>query len=143
MRKLLLLIALTLALQADIVFQPFAQAYHWDRDKDNNEKQEWLGLVYEHDTDFADGATFEVGASTMINSHYVRSNSFYVGLSKDIYKEGDWEVGLFADGGYRTGYDTNILLYGGAYAEWKQLQLKVAVNSSFIAFVVGYKFKGF
>ena len=127
---------LTFGLSADIVVQPYAQAYHWDREKDLNEKQEWVGVVYEHDN-------FEFGASTMINSHYERSNSFYVGYIQDVYTYDDLEVGLFADVGYRTGYDTNVLLYGGAYAEWKQLQLKVAVNTSFIAFVVGYKFKGF
>lgn len=128
-----LLITSTLSF-ADIAIEPLALSYHYDRDKDYNENHKYIGLVYRYDM-------YEVGIGTMENSHYKRSNSVYVGMRPIIYTEGDLDIGMFVDVGYRTGYSRDLLIYGGLYTEYKDVYAKIAAGTNVVGFTVGYIFR--
>ena len=135
MKKLLTLLLMSNLMWADFAIEPLAVSYHYDRDKDYNENHKYLGLVYRYNN-------FEIGASTMENSYYKRSNSIYIGYLHPLYKEGDFMVGLFGDVGYQTGYDrSDLLLYGGLYTEYKNFYIKTGGSTIFIGAVIGYRFK--
>lgn len=124
-----------LAFGDSISIEPLALSYHFNRDKDWNEDHKYLGLLYKHDSGF------EIGVGTMENSHYKRSNSIYAGYSKEFYEYTDGEIGAFIDAGYRTGYKRNLLIYGGIYAEYKNVYIKTAIGSNLIGCTIGYQFK--
>lgn len=117
-----------------IAIEPFATSYHFDRDRDYNEEHKYLGLVYRYDK-------FEFGIATMENSFNKKSNSFYVGFREPIYKEDDVEIGFFVDGGYKTGYKTNLLFFGGLYTEYKDFYIKLAVSPRLLGATAGYVFR--
>ena len=120
-------------LTADIAIEPFGTVYHFDREKDYNENSQYVGITYRHEQ-------FELGVATYINSHDERTKTAFVGYRQPLYKE-EVELGIFADIGYKDGYDNNhILFYGGVYAEYENFYTKIAVNDSMVACVVGYNF---
>ncbi len=128
------LLLLTTFVFADIAIEPFAKTYHFDRDKDYNENHQYLGLVYRYDQ-------FDFGVATYINSHDERTKAAYVGYRQPMYQD-EVEVGLFADIGYKDGYDDNhVLIYGGLYIEYKDFYTKIAVNGDMIGATIGYVFK--
>ena len=108
MKKILLILGLTLGLSADIGVEFLGMGYHYNKDVDRNSNQKYFGLVY------IDEANWEVGISTFENSYYERSNAVYVGYRQPLYEE-DFTVGFFVDAGYVSGYeDKNLLLVKGA-----------------------------
>ena len=145
--KLMLLVLATTGLSADIAIEPFAATYHWDRDKEWNEgsNHQYIGVSYIFDSVKTNTGNFEVGAATYINSHDERTKALYVGYRQPLYKEGNVDLGIFADIGYRDGYgeDSNILIYGGAYARYYDFYLKLAGNSEMVGVNVGYIFTRF
>lgn len=131
-----LIILLSSLLYADsISIEPLATSYHFDRDKDYNENHKYIGLLYKHDNGF------ELGASTMENSHYKRSNSVYIGYSDSFYEFDRGEIGAFGDIGYRTGYTRKELVYVGVYAEYMNAYVKIGGGTNMIGAVFGYTFK--
>ena len=134
MRNVLLLIALTLGLSADIGVEFFGKSYHFNRDREYNEDQKYLGLVYRpNDTNF------EIGVSTFENSHYERSNAVYIGYQQPLYEADNTEFGIFADVGYQSGYDGKpMLFYGGVYGEYKNIYMKLTGTDKLIAVTFGY-----
>ncbi len=130
------LLLLTSFLFADIAIEPFGTVYHFDREKDYNENNKYVGITYRYDQ-------FEFGVATYENSHYERTKTAFVGYREPLYQEAV-ELGIFADIGYKDGYDNNhILFYGGVYAEYENFYTKVAVNNNMVACTIGYVFKGF
>lgn len=77
----------------------------------------------------------------MENSHYRRSNSVYVGFSDSFYDFKDGEIGGWFDVGYRTGYNRETLIYGGIYAEYKDVYIKGALGTNLVGCTVGYIFR--
>lgn len=128
------LLLLSNFLWADFAIEPYAVSYHYDRDKDYNEEHKYVSAVYRYDN-------FEFGVATMENSHYERSNSVYVGYLQPIYEENDFMIGVFADVGYRTGYDQAFLLYGGVHTEYKNIYIKTVILPTFVGATIGYRFK--
>lgn len=119
---------------ADVAIEPYAVTHHFNPSPDTNENHNYFGLVYRYDK-------FELGGFTMKNSHNAQTNAIYVGYRQDLYTYKKLELGVFGDIGYRTGYDTNLLLYVGGYVEYSNLYIKIAANPSFIGGTIGYIFR--
>ncbi len=128
------LLLLTSFLFGDVAVEFYGTSYHFDREKDYNENNKYVGLVYKFENNF------EVGVASYENSHYERSNDIYIGYMQPLYESEDVELGVFADGGYRGGYDSHVLFYGGLYAEYMDVYTKLAGNSKMLGLVVGYNF---
>ncbi len=133
MKKIILGLLLSSLVFADIGVEFFGTSYHFNRDKDYNENNKYLGLVYKFEN-------FEIGTATYENSHYERSYDIYGGYRQPLYEEENTEFGIFADIGYRSGYDNHVLFYGGLYAEYMNVYAKLAGNDSMLGLVVGYNF---
>lgn len=117
---------------ADIAIEPFGTSYHWDRDKNRNENNKYLGVVYRY-------GQYDFGVATFENSHYERSNTAYIGYRQPINEH----VGIFGAVGYVTGYNYKILGAVGVYVEYENIYIKASFNHKYMGTTIGYVFKGF
>ena len=115
-----------------ISIEPYTFVKHYNKTNKNNNVK-YIGLVYEIDG-------FGIGAATFTNSHYTRTNAIF---GQYIYKKNiisdDLYIGAYVLGGYRTGYKTKMMVYGGPYVEYKNLYIKINVNPKFYGFTLGYR----
>ena len=120
-------------LQADIAIEPLGTSYHWDRDKDYNENNEYIGIVYRYDQ-------YDFTLATFKNSRYDRSNIASVGY-RHMFNE---NFGAFASVGYVTGY-SNFYIFpaAGLYVEYEDFYVKLSANQWFAGIGVGYIFRTF
>lgn len=131
MKKLLILGMLATGLYADIAVEPWGTAYHWNRDKNYNESNQYVGVVYRYQQ-------YDLGVTTFINSHNDRSNSIYVGYREPISEY----VNMVGGVGYVSGYEKfNIIGGVGFDVTYEDTYLKLAVNPKYMGITVGYIFR--
>lgn len=129
------IVLLTSLVFSDIAIEPYAKSYHFDRDKKYNENHKYIGAVYRKDS-------WDFGVATYINSHNNRSNDAYIGYRYLLYED-NIKLGVFGLVGYRSGYRTKLLGYGGLYSEYEDFYIKLAINHKLTAVTLGYIIRKF
>ena len=133
--KKLLLIFLTTFSFAEFAIEPYSISYHYDRDKDYNEKHEYVAVAYFY-------KNVQFGLGTLVNSHYNRANFALIGIREEIVEYNNIKFGVFLDTGYITGYHYDIFVNGGIYTEYENFYSKLSISYKFVGFTIGYKFNG-